>query len=330
MKRRKIFIAIILVILGVLIVVSFILKKEEATKPSPSLPLPKIPSLLEGDYPIEVVFEKRDFDFPSSMYVLQLEKQLLLENGINNIASNLGYTDEPLVMDDVFDGKIYIYRNEESALTASIKNQEFDYTLNQIPSYVNKQPSDEALIGTARDFLIENGFVSSEDIQFVSFVYLKETPGQGLYLTSKENAALYQVNFSSEIDDATILTLNPLNTPVYVRILPDGSVFQAHASRLGTVTESVNQYKLKTYEEVINGINDSILMSLDDGNIHLPDISNTSISKITITSIQIAHLLSNSTTTTLQPVYLLKGTASIVGFPTEISASMYLPAILSN
>lgn len=328
MKKRKIFIIATLVILGVLISVALFLKKEEEI--TPPLPQPKIPSLLEGSYPIETIFEKQDFNFPSRIPVLILEKTPLQDQDIKNIADNLGLTSDPLIMEDVFDGKMYIYRSEESALTVSLKNQEFDYTLNKLPSFINKQPSDTALINTAKDFLIQMGFVSSEDIQFISFVYFKETSGEGLHPTNKEDATLYQVNFSSVIADTTILTLNPQNTPVYVRLLPDGSVFKAHVNRLGVISKSANQYKLKTYDEVISNMNNVVLISLDDGNIHLPDISNKSIKKISIYNIELAYLLDTPTSVTLQPVYLLRGTADISGFPIEVSASMYLPAISSN
>lgn len=328
MKKRKIFIIATFVILGVLISVVLFLKKEEEI--IPPLPQPKIPSLLEGSYPVESILKKQDFNFPSKAPVLKLEKTPLQDQDIKNIADNLGFTSDPLIVEDVFDGKMYIYRSEESALTVSLKNQEFDYTLNKVPSYINKQPSDAALISTAKNFLTQTGFVSSEDIQFASFVYLKQISSQGLYPTNKEDAILYQVNFSSVISNTTILTLNPQNTPVYVRLLPDGSVFKAHVNRLGTISKSANQYKLKTYDEVISNINNVVLISLDDGNLHLPDISNKSIKKISIFSIELAYLLDTPTSVTLQPVYLLKGTADISGFPTEVSASMYLPAISSN
>ena len=328
MKKRKIFIIASLVILGVLIIVSLFLKKEE-TVVIP-LPQPKIPSLMEGSYPVEIFIEKEDFSFPSKTSVLKLEKAPLLDQDINNIADNLGFVSDPLIVNDVFDGKMYIYRSEESALTVSLKNQEFDYALNRVPSFINKQPSDTALINTAKDFLTQMGFVSSESIEFVSFVYFEETSGQGLYPTNKESATLYQVNFSSVISDTTILTLNPQNTPIYVRLLPDGSVIKAHANRLGSISKSADQYKLKTYDEVISDINNIVLISLDDGNIHIPDISNKSINNISIFSVQLTYLLDTPTSTTLQPVYLLKGTADISGLPAEVSASMYLPAISSN
>lgn len=328
MKKRKIIITVFLIILGVSAYFLLFFKKEEEIVTH--FPEPNIPSLLEGPYPIEALFSKKDFSFPSEASLLKLEKTPLQDSFIKTIANNLGFTNDPLIMDDVFDGKMYIYQSEESALTISLKNQEFDYTLNEIPRFINKQPSDTALINTAKDFLTQMGFVSSENIQFTSFVYLKESSGQGLYPVSKEEAALYQVNFSSVIADITILTLNPQNTPIYVRILSDGSVFNAHVNRLGTISKSADQYKLKTYDEVISKINDVVLISLDDGNIHLPDISNESIQKISIFSIQLAYLLDSPTSETLQPVYLLKGVADISGFPTEISASMYLPAISSN
>lgn len=328
MKKRKIIITAILVILGVSMYFLLFFKKE--SEKITHFPSPNIPSLFEGSYPIKVLFSKNDFVFPSKMSYLNIEKTPLQNSFIETIASNLGFSNDPLIMDDVFDGKMYIYQSKDFALTVSLKNQEFDYTLNEIPNFINKQPSDTALVNTAKDFLIQMGFVSSEDIQFASFVYFKETSGQGLYPTNKEDATLYQVNFSSVIDSATILTLNPQNTPVYVRLLPDGSVFEAHVNRLGLISESPSQYKLKTYEEVISNINDVILISLDSGNIHLPDVSNTSINNISITNVQLVYLLDDPSSTTLQPVYLLKGVANILGFPEEVSASMYLPAISSN
>ena len=225
---------------------------------------------------------------------------------------------------------MYIYQSEKSALTVSLKNQEFDYTLNETPSYINKQLNDTSLVSSARDFLTQTGIVPLENIQFSSIVYFKETSGQGLYPVSKEEATLYQVNFSSVIADTPILTFNPLNAPIYVRLLPDGSVSQVHVSLLGTISKSDTEYSLKTYDEVISKINDFTLVSLDDGNVHLPDVSNEEINKISIFSIELTYLLDTPTSETLQPVYLLNGTANISGLSTEVSASMYLPAFSSN
>jgi hypothetical protein len=327
MKKRKIFLIIVFLCLVVSLFIFYLSKKkqEEITIP---LPTPNIPSLVKGTYPVEVDF-KEGFDFPSKIPLLNLQKGVFPEKTITEIANNLGFG-EPFIANDVFDGKTYVYQGETATLTVSVKNQELNYTLNSIPSFANKQLSDSSLVNLATNFLTENGFVSPDDIQFASFSYLKETAGQGLYSVSKEEATFYQVNFSSVVSETTILTLNPQDTPIYVRILPDGTVFKARVIRLGTISESLTQYKLKTYDEVVSEITNATLISLDDGNIHLSDIPEGSIENILISEVRLVYLLDSPTSQILQPVYLFKGKATISGFPSEVNASLYLPAVSSN
>ncbi len=326
MKKRKIILVVAFLCLSLFTVVFYFSKKEEA--PSPLLPPPNIPKLIEGTYPIEVDF-KKSFNFPSEIPLLNLQKGTLQDETIKEIANSLGFGD-PFIADDVFDGRMYIYQGSMSTLTVSVKKQELNYTLNSIPTFIDKQLNNSSLTNIATNFLLENKFLASEDIRFVSFSFLDEEPGQGLYPVSKEEATFYQVNFSSLISDVDILTLNPQDTPIYVRLLPDGTVFKAQATLLGTISESISQYRLKNYDQVVSEINNAILISLDDGNVHLPDIPEGSIKKISISDVQLVYLLDSPTSKTLQPVYLFKGKANISGFLSEVNASLYLPAVSSN
>lgn len=310
-------------------VIIILLLPERPKKPAPETALPQltIPDYLKGEKTIEINFEKKDFDFPSKLAALEVKGARLTPEETKTIANSLDFTFEPKISRDVFDGTIHTYAGEISSLVARLEISAMDYTLYTTPSFINKQLSAEALISIATDFLVKNGFVPANDIEFSSFIFYKDSPGEGLFPASKKEATIFQINFSSKVTNIPILTLNPQNTLIYVRILPDGTVFSAHVKRLDEIRQSTETYRLKSFSDLKNSADEAVVISLDFGNINLSDVPENSLKKITVNKVELGYLLTSVETGILQPVYLLKGEAEVVGFQDKVNASLYLPAV---
>jgi len=328
LKKVKPFIILIFVLLIVGFVYAFLTRQRTPQVSTTPLPKPKIPRTFEGEHGVVIEFTEKDFDFPSTLPVLKAVPSTISEEESKKIANNLGFNFEPAVVPDVFEGKKHRYSGDDYVLLIALKVGKIDYVRNLIlGEIVNKQLSDKAIIKIAEDFLMDNELVSSDEITTLSVSYFEERGAEGLYQTERENAYFFQVNFSTTISDIPVITTNPQNSPIYVRVLRDGSILKVHIEKQGQLGESIQVFNLKNYDDVINSKDDAILISLDEGNVYLRDLPSTSIGQINISEIELAYFVEASFSNTLQPIFLLKGTVGVSGFPNEVKAVLYLPAI---
>lgn len=331
MSKRKIFILFVFLVGAAILVFLFAYKKQLPTSPAAPLPTPKIPALLKGEYSLGLSIDETAFEsLPRSSPLLERKGAQLGREEIVSIAKKIGFANEPLEANDVLSGKVFIFSGAKNSFVATPKTATLDYTLNERPAALNKQLSDESIKNVARDFLVNNGFVGPEEIAFGELVFLREAPGEGFYPTSRAAASFYQVNFNPQAAGRTVLRLNPQDPLISVRVLPDGEIFSAHVVRLGVLSESQTQYQLKNYKEFSSKINRSVLVSLDEGNVYLPDLSKGAVKAVSLKEVELSFLLESEESTVLQPVYLLSGTAVVVGFSGPVSAFLYLPAISSS
>ena len=328
MKKVKIIIIFFLLLFLGGFIYALITRQRAARLDTSSLPRPNIPKTYEGEPNLVVEIESNNFDFPKTLPVLNAIPSIISEEESIKIANNLGFNFEPVTVPDVIKGKKHRYSGSDYVLLITLESGLIDYERNLILGEVaNKQLSDAQIIKTAEEFLTQNGLASSSEIKTLSVSYYEERGGQGLYQTTHESATFYQVNFTTSIADTPILTLNPQNSPFFVRVLPDGTILKAHIEKFGEIKEGEGVRKLKDYDELLTSQEEATLISLDSGNIYLPDIPKNSIKLITITEIELAYLKESSASQVLQPIFLLKGTADVSGFPDNIDAILYLPAI---
>lgn len=326
MTRKK-----LLIISAIIIVIAAVFFTASKTKPLPKPPgfiqEPSIPKQLQGDINLTPKFTEKDFNFPKVAALLTIEKATpFTESEANSFGSEFGFSSQPDKVEDIVDGATYIWNNIDSSLIVYSKSRKIEYSLNEIPSAANKQLSDDLIKNTAFEFLQEKDL--AENLDFSFFTFLEKPIGdEGISITTKASAVIYQVNFSPKVAQAKLLTLDPKTSPVYVWILPDGNIARASITKLGNVSKTTNTYPLKNYSQVISSIKSATIVSLDDGNIHIPNLSVQDIKNIDITEIELAYLLESPNTTTLQPIYTLKGTAEFVGLSQKVSAYLYLPAI---
>lgn len=329
LKSKK-FIIVLLVVL-VALALFFVIRARRQIVPAPSLPKPSIPRTTSGEFEIQFSISKKDFKLPNSAPILERGESTYSPSEIQKVAQNLGIEGEPQKAKDTIEGDIFIYQNETAYLIATPQKGKMEYRLLTTPNTINKQLSDSALTKIASDFLTQNGFTSSDKIKFTSILPLKAGVSEGLRPIDKQSASFYQVNFSPKVSGFDVLTTNPLNSPVYVRVLPDGNILGVSVNKFDSIREGTEKFRLKNFDQIIASTKDkeAIVVSLDQGNLSSSDLPANTSKKATVTEIGLAYLLDPGNPTLLQPVYVLKGEAEIGGLPNNIEAVFYLPALAS-
>lgn len=319
-----------LAIVGAVLIVSFFTKKETKIIPGTQpLPKPIIPNAIETGFNIQSKIEEKDFPSEKSAPLLTRERTSpFSEDDAREIASKMGFSGEPRVVDDIFSGNTYYWIRTPESLIVYSGTRSITYNYNQYNPVPDKKLSNAAIIRAAEEFLTKNSLFNKEDISFSYFTYLSSPPGEaeGLYFSSKDDASINLVNFSSVESDKKLVTLDPRSSPISVWVLPNEQITKAEITHLGKLAFSEEEYSLKDSTEFASRLKEAIIISLDDGNISLQDVTND-VGKIEVLEIELVYLAESSETKVFQPIYLLKGKAIIKGIPDEVNAVLYLPAI---
>lgn len=329
-KKKKILLVVTAtILLGLVIGVLIVRREDERQVSQTPLPSPDIPKSFEGEFGFTFDLDE-EIELPESLPIVKVSPTpAFSEEKAREVASLFGYDFEPKVVQDIYDGNVYIWETDGSILYVRSNSRKIDYQAYIDPtSVINKQLSNDQVQRIARDFLIDNGLVTSSEAGFSSFVFYEVGQStEGLFTTTKENADFYQVNFSPKFSGYQILTLNPDKKPITVTVLPDGSIYEAEVTRLGELKETAETFSTKTLEEVRNQIQNAVLVSLNDGNIFLEDLGIQDIQSMVIQDIKVAFFRESPTADIYQPIYLLKGNTRVRGFTQRVNATLYLPAL---
>ena len=284
---------------------------------------------MEGKLSFTFSEDTKNIKLPSRAHVITFHTVFFDEDLKDNISKNLGFSGKPDTFRDSMHGVKYLWRDENYSLmiTPSLSTVKYMRNTYQPPQVIDKQLSDVSIISTGDDFLSKKLGISSESFKPVSIDYYEvKSPSEGFIKTTRENAVMYQINYTHNIIDYEILTTNPSEPLTYVQILRDGSIYNSQAIYYKEVLKSEKAYSLKDYQEIVNSTENFVFISVLDGYINIFELEAQDIDKIEIESIKLTYLLDNPNSKTLHPVYLLEGNTSIRGYP-ELKALFYLPAI---
>ncbi len=327
---RKVLIigTVILVIgLGSFLIISS--RKQPTLVSQETVPQPNIPVFVKGQLNIENKITKDQFSFPSSLPLLEVNKGLpFTDNDAVNLATNLGFTNKPIVSKDVFEGTTYIWNNPNNqSLIIYPGVRRLEYTLKTSYSATNKQLSDSEIISIAKNFLTTKNIVDQNNIAFSFFSYYKSTNNESFNLTTKDQANLIQVNFSPLSLNTKLITINPAASPIFVWILPDGSIAKVSVTKFGEITKGLIDYKILSYDEYLKSLSKAVIISLNDGNISLQDTNRQNINKVTIEKIELAYLVDSPNSNFFQPIFLLSGKADLKNYSaSKVNITLYLQA----
>lgn len=334
--KSKIFWLSILIIIPVSIFFLFsFLKKEKTKKTNINYFTPKIyypTDSIKTKAKIELKIPKKDFNFPEKLPYLSKVQINMTKEEAQKIASNLGFIKSPIEFNDITEGEMLIWNGENYDLTVTLRSSKIKYSLNHNPiekieTAQNKQLKNEDLILIAKKFLEEKIGITEDKIYFTNITFLKPEKNKEVFVeTSQENSKVFQINFSQKINNTIILNTAPTQFLYYVQILKDGSILNSEINLINSIkTDNLSLVKIKNYEEVLNTLNQSVLISLDGGNINIPDIKPEDIESSIIDKIELAYLLDSSKNNTLPPVFILSGTTKIKDGK-EVKSIFYLDA----
>ncbi len=329
-KKRLFFIS--LAFFGVFIaIIGYIIVKSQSTPTTPfTIKVPNISSPVDVQNKVVLEIDETDFAFPKQAALLKVSPlPPVTTQESQEVAKNLNFTNNPIISKDVDLGELHIYNSNKDSLVIYLDPNIFNYSLNAPLDTVDKQLSDDEIIAISKNFLTDNFLIDPSSIDFVNFNYKKATQvSEGIYTTSKTDADFVQVNFSPIVNDLAIITLDPDSTPYYVWMLSDGTIHATNIKKLGNISETSEVFDLKNFNEVNNSLDSAKLISLDQGNVHLPDINSQYIKSITISEIELAYLFPDANSDLLQPIYILRGRASLINPLKEVDAVLYMPAII--
>ncbi|OGM07557.1 hypothetical protein A3E15_00455 [Candidatus Woesebacteria bacterium RIFCSPHIGHO2_12_FULL_42_9] len=326
---------IVLVIIGIIILGAafvFFFRREKSSKLVTTLPTINIPDPVGGGFQIETTIKESQFNFPGRVRLLESESlSPLTEEEAKEVAAGFGFEGEPRSASGKIHGTRYYWSNSDYTLTVYGGTRKVGYSLNYPPfEYVNQNLSNESLINLSRDFIVDNSIYNESEITFSYFTFLErfESAAEGLRSTTKEKADINVANFSPIESEFKILTLDPNASPISVWVAPDGTIIKAEIILID-LSFGNEEHQVKNFQEFKGSLNKSVVISLQEGFISIVDLPKADLEKVVVNEVELAYLADTLVGGKFQPVFLLKGTATVKGIGGEVPILLYLPALKS-
>ncbi len=326
-KTHKI---ILLILFGVFLSALFVLLGRKPGEPAPGVVLvpPKIPRYVSGQINVSFNLREEEFNFPEKLRLLSVAAGTITKGEASSLALKLGFEGPPQEFEDINEGVKYYWTTTDNFLVITPETGTIKYgpVKEALPVVVNGRLEDEALIKNAVSVLSELGILSGESLSGSSILSLKENEAvEGLSETTREEAELFQVNLTYSVSDYQIFTLNPSSPLVYVRILPNGDLFEFSLVLFKEVSLGLTELSLKNFEEVKASISELKLVSVLNGFLNLAELSAEDIESASVEKITLVYF-HEAGGGFLQPVFVLEGPVEISGSEAD-RAIFYLPAI---
>ena len=208
------------------------------------------------------------------------------------------------------------------------------YRSNESPNnegLVNKQLTDADIVASSHKFAEEKFGVKKDEYELFSLKYFCTGGGpEGYHECERQKANFFSINYVTKISDYPLLSWNVDESPLSIRMLANGNVYQAKFNYLPLIKEMPETILIKDYQKLISDLDKSTIISLDEGNYYIPQISLENIDKVIIDNISIFYLIDDNNPKLYQPMFLLTGTAEIKDYTYEPSIKLYLPAAYNN
>ncbi len=294
-----------------------------------------INSKINNEVPIVGQFSKTEFDkLPQELPLLQIDQlETITKDDAIQIAKQLGYRTDPTSYNDGLDGLVYTWFTDKDSLFIRVNKKVIEYALNEMPSLspTQKRLSQAEAIQGAQNFLKDKHFPGISNLEYSFINYWKESAGQeGTRMTSISDAQVYHVNFTYKVAGQKIITDSPFTSPIIVTMSPTGEITSFGMTLYKNIKLTPIVYRLKTFAEFTNSLNNSKIINFDDGNLTNPDTVANPIQSVNVSSVELAYLLNSEKTGTFFPVYIISGKANITNIGSGLSVHLYLPALASS
>lgn len=275
------------------------------------------------------------FKFPQKLpYLQQAGVPPMSMEEAKKIASNLGLSGDPLIVSGVEKVSSLIWNGDKVSLiiTQSTNNIQVVSSVSVRSLVANGLGSGlagEKYLSLAQDFMANRMDMDPPSLHFSGYSYFKVQDGVETFVKgTKNDYDVVQLNYYSGSASLPIVTTNPDEPQIYIQFLKDGTLVSFTANLGSSLQSSPNEYPLKNYDQFSQELDNGIIVSLNDNNINLPDLKSSSISNVKVDNVSLVYLLTSPTDTVIQPVFLIQGTADVLGSG-NVALSMYLPAFES-
>lgn len=329
MNMKK-WIKIGLIILSIIstVWIAYIIIRGTSKKGPTVLPAePKISQTYKGSLSISLKLKESDFKYPGSLPFLEITRQVLTEDYFNKIASFLGFTESSTQINDAQDGLTYFWRTGNKTLFAYANTSKIRFTSGGSLIVPNKQLSDVAVTAIVNKFLTDSGILTTGSFSLDNVQYLKDDlQKESFRKSTKDDFTLFQVNILPGSAGYEIISPTSTESTNYVQLTQDGNIYAFQIIVFGAAQKGPVNYSIKTYNEVADSIDKSILISLDGEETPMQDLPPDFVREISVSKIDVAYLLDTPSSTSLQPVYKLTGVATLSN-STQVEAILYLTAL---
>lgn len=325
---------LLIIILAVASLVSIVFVIVAVDKKSTSNKIPAEKPVLEqkykGSYAIKISTGASQFNFPKELPLLEVESSNspLSQDRAKKIASNLGFLGDPTILDDTIDGSTYFWTTDSSVLFVYANSGKIRFETGEPLLGINRQYTDTEILAIANNFLAKTGVYDDLPYHLGTIKYLQKIPnGEGLQATSKQKAILYQIGILPETTDYEIVSTSFVEPLSFIQLRQDGSVYMFQSVLFPKLQNSGTKYKLKSYDDIKNSLDEAVLVELRGNAELLTDMPTNLINSININNIEIAYLIETNNSTIYQPIYKLTGEATLNNSQDKYFATLYLQAI---
>lgn len=329
MQKRRYF-YILIVFLSFLIVSSVLFIKLKLNNNKVDLPIsavpapPKIPKFYKGEIKMQFILEPDILDIPKTLPALKSKENFpLTESSTLEIAKLLGFDANNFkIAKDNKRGNTYFWNKDSESLIIYSKSNEIVYTNNK-ESFVNKQLSDKEIISLAVNHIMLIPWYKDKILENVSISYIKSSPSdEEVRIVQRSEAGLFLVNISPINTGYRLISINPMYAPISVYVSVDGTVVKSKIQNL-TPEPTLETYGVKSFEDIKASAGEAKVVSLDEGNVFIYDLTDDEIKEIAINNIEIAYLVDSANKDLYLPVFLLRGTTKINTKDVEVSLYLF-------
>ncbi len=324
--KKKLIISIIIFVISISFLFLFTHRNNQQNVPQRPLPKPEIQTSVQGEFETEISINFEGLQIPSTLPVYEITQNEIKSNILNKITLSLGFNTEPKIVEDPVLGPTYFYNDSGKSLRVLTKQNIFDYRSGVIPtSELSVIPVQSEMDSIAKNYLVENGFIDNlDDIDLLKMRTLRINPFEGIERSGPPTAIV--LTYSKSINGYKVISETYETGTISITYNNELDVVSVYFDEVPEFMISSNR-PLKSAEQITDNINTIAIVSLDDGKIDTTKVTDTSVRKITLNSIEIAYLQEiSSEQRYLQPIYLFKGDA-FMNNGENIQAEFYLPAI---
>jgi len=324
-KNRKLIIGLML-LAGLLLVLKS--RSQPAVIPLERLPQPKIESpSREASLKIESRLQSDKISIPNKLPVYTLSTTpVSLEESVQ-IATNLGFTGSPQVLNDARFGTVYIWSeaaNGNLRIVPTTHIIDYKTPLATPKTGTTFQPEEET-VAKAKRFLISRSLTTEDKLSLPKVRYIAITD-ESYAEVNQDLADLVDIIFIETINGYQLVNPTTEIGTINVKIDRNNNIVSVYVDKADQIVSAAD-YKVKTFSELVLSLGAAKIQSLDNGNIDPSSLPASSINKIVVNNANIAYFQELSIKQQyLQPVFVLEGTALLDGGQT-VPVLLYLSAL---